>query len=241
MTHLGQFFSEETLVGQLNIEQMFILIDGVLPIEACLYYQVLPLFLDGSRLHLGMVSPQDHTASDYVRRIVSYLHYTLVTRRISSQALQAALSAYLKYSDNSSASSSQADDSAPSPAPNPHRTHPQKIVHNLNTDNQATFVLEKTQAAEFPIPPSDGHSGPFSSVNSQEPAADELTAILEHQETEIIDLESRNNGPRSQTQTQDQDQDNDALIKSIHLGEGTGDTEDKLDPDDPNDLMAQFP
>ena len=38
---------------RLNVDQMFVLIDGVLPFEACLYYQVLPLFLEGNRLHFG--------------------------------------------------------------------------------------------------------------------------------------------------------------------------------------------
>lgn len=84
-------------VTHLDLDQMFILIDGVLPFEACLYYQVLPLFLDGNRLNLGMVSPEDTTAVDYVRRIVSYLNYSLLLRPISSEALQGTLSAYLNY------------------------------------------------------------------------------------------------------------------------------------------------
>jgi hypothetical protein len=86
------------LAERLNVQQMFILIDGVLPFEACLYYQVLPLFIEGSRLNLGMVSPQDTSAADYVRRIVAYHHYSLIPRQISSEALQGALSAYLNYS-----------------------------------------------------------------------------------------------------------------------------------------------
>lgn len=82
---------------QLNVEQMFTLINGVLPLEACLYYQVLPLFLDGNRLYLGMVTPNDTSALEYVRRIVSYLNYSLVPRAISYEALQVALTAYLNF------------------------------------------------------------------------------------------------------------------------------------------------
>jgi len=89
--------TDPTVLDRLNIEQMFVLIEGVLPIEACLYYQVLPLFLEGSRLHLGMVSPEDKAASEYVRRIVSYLNYSLVTWEISSGALKASLSAYESF------------------------------------------------------------------------------------------------------------------------------------------------
>ncbi|NJL21168.1 MAG: hypothetical protein HC895_10680 [Leptolyngbyaceae cyanobacterium SM1_3_5] len=80
----------------MNAEQMFILIDGVLPFEACLYHQILPLFLEGSRLNLGMVSPDDTVALEYARRIVSYMNYSLVSRPLSSEALQAILSAYLQ-------------------------------------------------------------------------------------------------------------------------------------------------
>ncbi len=82
---------------RLNVDQMLVLIDGVLPFEACLYYQVLPLFLEGNRLHLGMVSPDDIAASEYVRRIVSYLNYSLVSHSISSEALRVVLTAYLNH------------------------------------------------------------------------------------------------------------------------------------------------
>jgi type II secretory ATPase GspE/PulE/Tfp pilus assembly ATPase PilB-like protein len=78
-------------VTRLNVEH-------ILPIEICLYYQVLPLFLEGNRLNLGMVSPEDAPASEYVRRIISYLNYSLVPRPISSEALRAVLTAYLNYS-----------------------------------------------------------------------------------------------------------------------------------------------
>jgi len=88
------------LAARLDVQQMFILIDGVLPFEACLYHQVLPLCLEGSRLFLGMVTLDDYAAADYVRRIVAYHNYSLVPRSISAEALQAALSAYLSYSRN---------------------------------------------------------------------------------------------------------------------------------------------
>jgi hypothetical protein len=95
---LSQFQGE--WISRLNVDQMFVLIDGMLPFEACLYYQVLPLFLEGNRLHLGMVSPEDVSASEYVRRIISYLNYSLVCHSISSEALRTALTAYLNYVGN---------------------------------------------------------------------------------------------------------------------------------------------
>ncbi len=127
-------------VEHLNVEQMFILIDGALPFEACLYYQVLPLFLDGSHLNLGMVSSDDAAASDYVRRMISYLNYSLVPREISSEALQTALSAYLHHTGKQSIALPK------SPATqNNHYTRPparsrtnQQIDHNL----QPTFIVD---------------------------------------------------------------------------------------------------
>jgi Type II secretion system (T2SS), protein E, N-terminal domain len=102
---LSQFQGD--LAERLNVEQMFVLIDGLLPFEACLYYQVLPLYLEGSRLNLGMASPNDTSATDYIRRIVSYHRYSVVTRPISSNAIQAVLSAYLNYSGSKPSTPSQ--------------------------------------------------------------------------------------------------------------------------------------
>lgn len=80
---------------QIDPEQMFHLIDGILPFEACLYHQVLPLRLEGSRLHLGMVDPEDALALDYVRRILAYLNCSLIPEAITAKTHQAMLSAYL--------------------------------------------------------------------------------------------------------------------------------------------------
>ena len=200
--HLSQFFSEETLTERLNVEQMFILVDGVLPIEACLYYQVLPLFLDGSRLHLGMVNPEDTTASDYVRRIVSYLNYSLLTRRISSQALQAALSAYLKYSDSQSSTAQKVSSSAPVPEPEISTTPPVgepqpsygSIPHNLETNSRETLVLDSPDQLDA----SDILANPQGETVRETPQdiglespilpADELTCI-DPEQTEIIGFE----------------------------------------------------
>jgi type II secretory ATPase GspE/PulE/Tfp pilus assembly ATPase PilB-like protein len=82
---------------QIDSDQVFRLIDSILPFEACLYHQVLPLSLEGSRLKLGMVNLDDSAAMDYVRRILAYMNCSLVPHDISSSTHQAALSAYLHY------------------------------------------------------------------------------------------------------------------------------------------------
>ena len=203
--HLSQFFSEETLTERLNVEQMFILVDGVLPIEACLYYQVLPLFLDGSRLHLGMVNPEDSTASDYVRRIVSYLNYSLLTRRISSQALQAALSAYLKYSDSQSSTARQSASPAPTPEPeispsldeaSASQSSYSKPPHNLETNSRETLVLDspdQLDASDILANPQGEtvREARFPEGGNDSPIlpADELTCI-DPEQTEIISFDN---------------------------------------------------
>lgn len=76
---------------------MFQLIDTLLPFEACLYHQVLPLSIEKTSLHLGMVSPDDGIALEYVRRILAYVNYSLVTHRLPNDVHQNMLSAYLNY------------------------------------------------------------------------------------------------------------------------------------------------
>lgn len=81
----------------MDSDQVFRLIDSILPFEACLYHQVLPLCLEGSHLKLGMVNLEDTAATDYVRRILAYMNCSLVPQRISSNTHQSVLSAYLHH------------------------------------------------------------------------------------------------------------------------------------------------
>lgn len=81
--------------AEMASDRVFYLIDTVLPFEACLYYQVLPLSLEGSIFKLGIVDPQDDLALDYVRRILAYMNCSVVTQPISSEAQRSMLSAYL--------------------------------------------------------------------------------------------------------------------------------------------------
>jgi type II secretory ATPase GspE/PulE/Tfp pilus assembly ATPase PilB-like protein len=83
--------------AQMDSEQIFQLIDNLLPFEACLYHEVLPLSIQGSRLHLGMVDPEDSAALEYVRRILGYMRCSLVSEHISTEDHRATLSAYLNY------------------------------------------------------------------------------------------------------------------------------------------------
>ena len=84
----------------MDSQQIFQLIDSILPFEVCLYYEVLPLSIHGSRLHLGMVDTKDVSALDYVRRILGYVNCSLVPKSLESQVHSDTLSAYLKYSNS---------------------------------------------------------------------------------------------------------------------------------------------
>jgi type II secretory ATPase GspE/PulE/Tfp pilus assembly ATPase PilB-like protein len=89
-------------------EQMFRLIDSILPFEACLYYQFVPLCLEGRHLKLGMVTPQDPSALGYVRHILAYLNCSLKTEAIDAEEHQSLLSAYLSHTHKSSSAQKQA-------------------------------------------------------------------------------------------------------------------------------------
>lgn len=146
---LSQFQGD--LSERLNVEQMFILIDGVLSFEACLYHQILPLYVEGSRLTLGMVSPDDAGAADYVRRIISYLNYSLVMRPISSGALQTSLSAYLNYVSGKRAAAPTAIPAKTSPHPDPADqdfSWSTPVNPELDASTRQTFILDDSSELE---------------------------------------------------------------------------------------------
>ncbi len=84
-------------ISGLQTDHMFRLIDSILPFEACLYYQFLPIALEGKYLRLGMVCPQDSSALDYARHILAYLNCSLKIEQISSETHQSLLSVYLNH------------------------------------------------------------------------------------------------------------------------------------------------
>ena len=133
---------------ELDTEQMFRLLDSILCFEACLYHQVLPLTLEGSRLRLGMVNPEDTVAVNYFRQILSYINCSLVSQPISTSTHQSMLSAYLSYKESNpankrslAASRPTAQVTAQSLGEKPSR---------VNQNNQPTFILVDTEALNFP-------------------------------------------------------------------------------------------
>jgi hypothetical protein len=82
---------------RVDTTQMFMLIERILPFEACLYYQVIPLSIEGSCLHLGMVNASDQAALDYVRRLVSYINCSIAPRQVPSDWHRDTLSKFLNH------------------------------------------------------------------------------------------------------------------------------------------------
>ncbi|MBE9124666.1 MULTISPECIES: hypothetical protein [unclassified Coleofasciculus] len=143
--------SQASELSEVDTEQMFRLIDTILPFEACLYYQFLPLALEGKYLKLGIVDPQDASALDYVRHILAYLHCSFKTERIAAKTHQSMLSAYLNHVHTTSSA-----EESPSLKKNP--------KNNTPRSEQPTFILEEPSLADENLNP------PPSSSNTTTPS-----------------------------------------------------------------------
>ncbi len=147
---------------QIDTEQVFRLIDSILPFEACLYHQILPLSLEGSRLKLGMVNLDDIPALDYVRRILAYMNCSLVPQTLATDVHHAALSAYLSYTGSKKQTAS-------SPAESSHaieKRPKQRFVYNGIT-NSGTAKTDGNVTDAHPAQP-DQNSNPTLLVDSPE-------------------------------------------------------------------------
>lgn len=89
--------NDEALDQRINVDQMLSLVDSILPFEACLFHQIIPLSIEAGHLNLGMVDPTDTVALDYVRRQVSYIKYSVVSCPVASDWHRQMLSKYLSY------------------------------------------------------------------------------------------------------------------------------------------------
>jgi type II secretory ATPase GspE/PulE/Tfp pilus assembly ATPase PilB-like protein len=130
---------------EVDLEKAFQLIDRVLPFEACLYHQILPLLLEDNYLYLGMVALDDTTALEYVRRLISFMNYTLVPRHISSKAHYAALSAYLNHTQDQQKSP---PDRQPSDVVSSPTQAAAKGATVSNSHTKATLILDSLDEAD---------------------------------------------------------------------------------------------
>ncbi|GFZ95306.1 hypothetical protein [Okeania sp. KiyG1] len=132
--------------------QIFALIDNILPFEACLHYQILPLSIEGSRVRLGVVDIKDSSAINYARRLLSYLNCSLVMEEISSETQRSILSSYLNYIGHQK--------SATSSSSQPKLPHNNQQIDNPQSPkkgkNQQFSEQKKTANQEYLIKQSQG-------------------------------------------------------------------------------------
>lgn len=130
----------DAIDSRLNSDQMQSLIDSILPFEACLFYQVIPLSIEASSLHLGMVNPKDVAALDYVRRQVSYIKYSVTPWAIDSDWHRQILSQYLSYAAKAKTPTSLAGNTPAWPTPQPPSTTPTRSAPAA--DDCLTFIVD---------------------------------------------------------------------------------------------------
>ncbi|WP_286186497.1 hypothetical protein [Geitlerinema sp. P-1104] len=131
----------------MNSDWIFHSIDTIVPFEVCLYHQVVPLSMEGSRIYLGMVNPDDTAALDYLRRLLGYLHCSLVSQTIPAQKHQALLTAYLNHSNQATSNhnSREAQRQTPSEAIPPHLPSLDLTPRHLTGPIEALALLSPPQ------------------------------------------------------------------------------------------------
>ncbi len=132
-----------------DFSQIYALIDSILPFEACLYYQMLPLNIQGTRLLVGMVDTHDYGAESYVRRQLSFINYSVVTQEIPAEWHRQVLSCYLSHHAKAPPAKATAAPKAvlPSvPLPTPRPAHP---APPPGADGYPTYVIDRPEQLEY--------------------------------------------------------------------------------------------
>ncbi|XGB41929.1 MAG: hypothetical protein LVS60_17255 [Nodosilinea sp. LVE1205-7] len=129
------------LESRVNLNQMLSLINSILPFEACLFYQIIPLSIESSHLNLGMVNPKDLEANDYARRQISYIHYSMVAWPITSDWHRQTLSKYLSYA----AKLKQRLRQGQSAMVNPVLSSPLADRENQEVDDRLTYIVDSPE------------------------------------------------------------------------------------------------
>lgn len=150
-----------------NVDQMIALIDSVLPFEACLFHQIIPLSLAGNQLNLGMVNPKDSVAREYVRRQVSYIHYAVVPWRITSDWHRQTLSKYLSHTAKVKQRLRQGRPAAVEPVvaapPLPSVQPPVEDRLTYVVDSPERITLRPVEASPEPVAPNPPDPKPLAS------------------------------------------------------------------------------
>lgn len=144
----------------MDSDRIFQLIDTVVPFEACLYYQVLPLSLEGNILKLGVVDGQDDSALDYVQRILAYMNCSVTTELIPSETQRSMLSAYLLHGNQVKEPGPTESAAIPTPKnPAPATSHSESETL-LSVPKSSISPREESQAASAATQPASAEVYP---------------------------------------------------------------------------------
>ncbi|MCU0551863.1 MAG: hypothetical protein MUC48_21195 [Leptolyngbya sp. Prado105] len=176
----------------MNTEQVFQLVDRVLPFEACLFHQILPLSIENGKLHLGMVMLDDVAALEYARRMVGYQNYSLAPQSLSSETHHKTLTAYLNFSQNRPKPVASPVEQQPVSIPEPQVIDPPENLQEKppapakpsrsNPHDKETLVLEEPE--DFEPEKDETIEVPMSSPPTHNPLPD-LTVSTRYSEDPI--------------------------------------------------------
>jgi type II secretory ATPase GspE/PulE/Tfp pilus assembly ATPase PilB-like protein len=190
--------SKPGLKVELDTELTFRLIDSILPFEACLYHQIIPLSLEGSRIKLGMVNLDDSAALDYVRRILAYMNCSLVPQSISSDEHHRLLSAYLNHTGKQKQLAARSQRESPDQEAAPASRSPDKPLAksaekakapSIDRNAQPTLVVDSPEELSFiDFDVAQSEAAPVSSPPEPDPVPSVDAAKAQKKLEEVIAL-----------------------------------------------------
>ncbi len=150
-----------------------ILIAQFLPVEICVYYQVVPIAKDGDQLTLGMVDPEDVAALDYVGKMLAYSRLKIEPHPLTASEQQALIAYYFSNPpDSAQVKAAQAQA----------RAQPQTIVAPLAETENATRISQPPAPGPNQSHQAD-HAADISRHSSQPISTRELRRTLHPQST----------------------------------------------------------
>jgi hypothetical protein len=156
----------ETLINsEANLNEVFQIIDNLIPLECCVYYQVIPLSSRENLLTLGMVNIKNSTAINYIRSIVNSLHFDLQVRPIDLPTHETLLSEYLRYRQAKETESKilAANNFPPANELGLPQFHDKETQHQAE---KATFIIDPSHSVAKDLPPA---SSPIVAQPQSEP------------------------------------------------------------------------
>ena len=129
-------------LADINLEEAFQLIGKILPLQSCLYHQVLPISVQDQCLTLAMVKAQDAWLLDYIKYLLPSGDYTLKCKSIDPETHQFIIDSYQKY--NRSPQQEQ------EPPINDTLTSQSEtnLVETKNQNQKTTLILDDYEAEE---------------------------------------------------------------------------------------------